>query len=609
LFEELIMKRKLASRRNGYLVLAGAVALALPSMVMAQGQIDVGRANDASNQVGSGGRNAGALNQNYYNNSYIINNGNRVVTGNVSQGREFHGTVSYTDPSAFRGTAVGLSSENFTKNSVGVPHTLDPLPNRSTPFYGVNQTATPPAGFQLNSTGTGFVAPPRTTPERGPQDQRLGIVDLNEPIAPLPTPGEMVMRGSLNPQQGAQQAGVLTGSALYGVREWNPQDPADRVFLENILNRQNSTFNRVQLDPREVQRMRSEIERALQPNQTQQPNGAGSNNTQAKPQDTLSLNPLGTTLETPGNPAVQNKPINDQVQSQPLGSGATAEQGMRYNVLGAAHRTSTQYAELNKRLEQFNATHPKDASDFAREFNAELKAKNDAEAKALALKNKAPGDTTPDLTNRVKPPTKEDTSKPDKMASGKKPAPLKIKTLSQGVVGEGLANVLKKAETLMREGKFASALDQYDAAEAVTPNNPLIWLGKANAELGAGFFKRAEGHLQQAFMTDNALLMGQYDLTAMLGEDRLTKLVQELKDNATKNPTESMPLFLLGYIAYNTGHEPQAMAYLDLAEKRGGNQAVFYKTLRDHWALPEAPKTGAGTSGATPELKGPELNK
>ena len=82
--------------------------------------------------------------------------------------------------------------------------------------------------------------------------------------------------------------------------------------------------------------------------------------------------------------------------------------------------------------------------------------------------------------------------------------------------------------------------------------------------------------------------MGQYDLTAMLGEDRLGKLVDELKDIANKNNTKPEAVFLLAYVAYNTGHERQALGYLDLAEKRAGEQqAGFYKMLREHWALPD----------------------
>jgi tetratricopeptide (TPR) repeat protein len=597
------MNRTSLSRNRVYRLLAGAVALALPSIVLAQGQIDTGRSNDASNQVGSGGRNATQLNSSYYNNAQIINNGNRIVTGNVSQGREFRGTINYTDPSAFRGTAVGLAGENFTKNSTGIPHSVEPVPNTSVPFYGNTQTAAPPPGFHLNATRTGFVPTPTAPGERPLQDQRLGIIDLNQPIAPLPTPGEMLLRGSLNPQQAAQQAGILTGSALYGVREWNPQDPADRVFLENLINRQNGAFNRTQSDPRDVQRMRTEIERALEGDQQQQqPNQGDKTTSPNKSQDGgFTLNPIGRTFETPNDPALNNKPINDNLQARPLGSGVNTEQGMQFKILGAARRTSTQYTEMSKRLAQFNAEHPQTDADRAREFNAQFKAKQDADKATANAKEKTRPGAGDDLTPRTKPAGNDaTTAKP----TAKKPEPVKIKSFAQGVVGEGLGNVLKKAEALMKEGKYTSALDQYDTAEAVTPNNPLIWLGRANAELGAGFFKRAAAHLQQAFGTDQALLMGQYDLSAMLGEERLTKLVQELKEIANKDNSDPMAVFLLGYIAYNTGHEPQAMAYLDLAEKRGGPQAPFFKMLRDHWGAPtEGAKPGADN---TPK---PELNK
>src|SRR5258706_10982020 len=600
------MKSRPNSRTCNYRfhLFAGAIALALPSLALAQGQIDAGRANDASNQIGSGGRNAGALSNSYSNNNYIINNGNRIVTGNVSSGREFHGTVPYTDPSAFRGTVAGLGNENFSKNSVGVPRSNAPapIPNTSVPFYGAAETVTPPPGFRLNASGTGYVPPASNAGLRTEQDQRIGVIDLNQPISPVPVPGEMMLRGSLSGQQGASQAGILTGSPLYGVREWNPQDPAHPVFLENILNRQSSAFNRVQLDPREVQRMRGEIERALQGDQRlQQPNQSGDVKPADKPQDSLTPSPIGRTLETPGNPALNTKPINDQLQSQPLGSSVNTDQGVRYNVLGAARRTSTQYTELSKRLEQLNSDRQKTDADLAREFNAEFKTKRDADKAVAAAKDKATAGAN-DLATRPRLPGATDTK--DDAISKPKKAPLKVNTLAQGVVGEGLGNVMKKAEALMKEGKYASALDQYDAAEAVTPKNPLICLGRANAELGAGFYTRADAHLKQAFVTDQALLIGQYDLAGMIGEDRLTKLVEELKGIANKDSTQAIPAFLLGYIAYNTGHEPQAMAYLDLAEKRGGPQAPFFKMLRDHWGAPtEGAKPGADN---TPK---PELNK
>src|SRR5436305_11633037 len=123
------------TRKSLILAAAAAAALVLPSLAFAQGQVDAGRSNDASNRVGSGGRNGQSPAASYYSNS-VTNNGNRIITGNVSMGREFHGNVGYFDPSAFHGTTAGDLSDTFAKNSAGVPHShaSEPVPNTSVPF-------------------------------------------------------------------------------------------------------------------------------------------------------------------------------------------------------------------------------------------------------------------------------------------------------------------------------------------------------------------------------------------------------------------------------------------------------------------------------------------
>jgi tetratricopeptide (TPR) repeat protein len=610
------MSAKSNSRKNLHPLLAAVAAVVLPSLALAQGQIDVGRANDANNQVGSSGRNGNGAGSSYYGGNLSYGNmGNRIVTGNVSQGREFRGNVGYTDPYAFRGPTAGAVSDNFAKNSVGVPrpNSAPVVPNTSVPFYGSSQTVAPPPGFQLNATRTGYVPPPPTAGFRPAEDQRIGIVDLNQPISPSPTPGSFMMRGSLNPQQAAETAGVLTGSTLYGVREWNPQDPADRAFLQDAISRQGGLIGPTQIDPREVRRMRDELERAILPDRVdnaalgQRQGGQGAAGRSA---DSLTLDPIGgRTLESPASAAVNNRPLDAQVEARPLNDqGVNTEQGIRDNLLGRARRTSTQYTELNRRLDQYYTERRKTDADFAREFNAEKKRQDEAKAKgAETARGATAGANNPNNPNAPQQPGKQPggPGEPGKAPAAVRPQPVKVTSLATGVRGEGLANVLKKAETLMKEGKYTSALDQYDAAEAVTPNNPLIWLGRAHAELGAGFFLRADGHLRQALSADHALLMGQYDLTAMLGEDRLTKLVSELKDQANRDTTKSTPLFLLAYIAYNTGHEQQALGYLDLAEQRGGDPGGFFKLLKEHWALPEA---GGAPAGAKPEQTAPKTD-
>jgi hypothetical protein len=168
-----------------------------------------------------------------------------------------------------------------------------------------------------------------------------------------------------------------------------------------------------------------------------------------------------------------------------------------------------------------------------------------------------------------------------------KPAPVQIKSLAQGVSASGLASLLKDAETDMKAGKFNSALDKYDDAEQVAPNNPLILMGRANALLGQSYYSRAEQNLRQAFMQNQELLMGQYDLRSFLDSSRLDFIVKELKTLAEAEPKEPRHVFLLAYIAYNTGNEAMAASYLDLAEKRAGGKDPLYPLLRKYWSLPE----------------------
>ncbi|MGB7160558.1 MAG: hypothetical protein WBD40_21010, partial [Tepidisphaeraceae bacterium] len=188
-----------------------------------------------------------------------------------------------------------------------------------------------------------------------------------------------------------------------------------------------------------------------------------------------------------------------------------------------------------------------------------------------------------------------------------KPGPVKIETLAKGVPGKGLADLLTSAESLMKQGRFTSALEKYDQAEQVAPNNPLIKLGRANAELGASYFARADAHLREAFTADAALLMGQYDLRAFLGEDRLKVVASDLKEIANAEQSQARPVFLLAYIAYNSGNERMAAGYLDLADKRSGGKDPLIKKMREHWTLPaaeEAPAPAAPSEPAPQAVEG-----
>jgi hypothetical protein len=170
--------------------------------------------------------------------------------------------------------------------------------------------------------------------------------------------------------------------------------------------------------------------------------------------------------------------------------------------------------------------------------------------------------------------------------AGDKNKPVFINSFSSDAASPLVKEHLSKAEDLMKQGKFTSALEEYDLVEQQAPSNPFIQLGRANAELGASYYGLAEAHLRQAFMSDQALLSMQLDLKTFLGDDKLQYLGKDLKQIAQANPTESRPVFLLAYICYNTGQPRGAAAYLDLAEKREGKPDPFFKLVRQNWDLP-----------------------
>src|SRR5207247_1919844 len=158
------------------------------------------------------------------------------------------------------------------------------------------------------------------------------------------------------------------------------------------------------------------------------------------------------------------------------------------------------------------------------------------------------------------------TAAPSAKAPAKKPQPLIVHSMASGVTAKGLAELLKSAEDQMKQGKYNGAIEKYDAAQQVAPNNPLIPLGRAIAELGSGLYVRADTHIREAFGQNPALMMAQYDLRNMLGDDRLQQIARELREAASNDKRDPRPTFLLAFVSYSTGQEVAADGYLDQAD-------------------------------------------
>jgi tetratricopeptide (TPR) repeat protein len=533
------------------MITAAAVAvLASAGFVSAQYQVDRSGATDANNRIGSGGRNIRSEQPKPWQLS------NDIVYGNVTGGKAFRGNLSSTDPRAFRGsTATGVSDSFISQSSsVSTGGTASYNARQTQQFYGDSRGVAPPENF-MQIPGSGSYIPPKPTEWRT-TDPRIST--LSSPVEVSFRPELFSMPG---PIDAAFAPDAIVVPSIVQAQSLNPEQLSDYTRL-------NST-NANQLAPEQLNQLRQELGNTA--------GAAGERSEQGDSTDAAGL--------TGGALNDQVKPVqsSDAMKSSAIESSTTSDLGVQHRLVGAEQQSGV-YAQLAQSAAN-RPQRPGDANaQAARDFNDALRARNEAADKTGETDQPTPkpgADQTPPGTGD-KPAVDENV--PNVGAGGKPP---KFESLADKNK-TGLNEILERAEKQMREGRFNSALDTYDQAEQVAPNNPLIRLGRAHAELGGGYYRRAELSLRQTLSADKTLLAGQYDLRSFIGADRLKVVEQDLRDLVQKNTNDTGAAVLLSYVYYNTANERRAAALLDLAEKRSEGKDPFVKMLKSNWTLPAA---------------------
>ncbi len=631
-----------ASRRNGMKWLAIAAASALPlaglaSGVQAQQRVGSdGHALDANNRIGSNGLNT-SVGTGY--NPQITPN--QVIYGNVTGGRAFQGSLQSTDPRAFRGPTAGVGVDNFVRDSSGAP--ADYTRNTSgysapQAYYGSSRAVAPPTGFVSAGYSGGYVRSP-LSPLRSSSDDRLGDVSVGMKSTALPQPGALMLPGPVDNQNNNT---VITASPLYGIRQWQPGNAADQYFLDNFtavgrrdqagtLNLDQATLANMEQQLRTGGIVPKKLDTSIVP-------GEGD-------QSGVSPSLSGANLSQPFGGA-KTPPLSDNLAGNRLATGVQTQASVSNQLLTPSQQSS-QYAEMRKRFEEMQKLRNLSDEDTQRLFNQKIRLQQQAELEKQKQEQNAPkpedksrdakpgGDKTapggqqqspleqlgiPDYTKQsqqiirgmgnnpsgtggggtsgMMPGTNAGTGGVAPSAKGAgaskesaAPPPVQVESLATGVGTSGLSNILKRAEQLMREGQYTSAIEQYQSAQQLVPNSALVLVGRANAELGGGYYVQAADHLHRAFTGDPTVLMGQYDLKRFIGADRLTHVINDLKAIAAKNEKDATAMFLLSYVAYNTGNARLAGTWLNEADRRSGYKDGVYTFMRSAWQLPAAPTT------------------
>jgi tetratricopeptide (TPR) repeat protein len=571
--------------------LSGALVLAaLSSTSRAQypaGQD--GHANDANNRVGSNGFNTPRSGGGTV-------SGNNIVTGNVTAGKEFRGPVPYRDPRAFTGPVGGGFNEDFVKNSSGVPSSYGAPSNNASavrPFYGDRRAVAPPAGSLPEGFNGGYIGSTLTSPytmsysmnaapgAEGLQSRTLNrdTLELNARLNESGYPGLAPPSSQLDP---------MLPSPLWGTQQ--PGSMAEKYGMANYDLSQLSAADRFAMQNSSVQSMQRELQEAAgfrQPAQQQglnprQPGQNGPNNNQENDRNSPVNNPLNQPLdkplEAPADAALNGQPTGSTLKTGPLNSSTNNQESIR-NRLEAPPPAmqSAQLQELQKRMERYNGGRPMTDEEAQRQFQDQKR-----RADALAAQKRIES-TTP-LTG----------------GAGGQPGPttpLVIQSLASGVKARGLHDLLASAETLMRDSKFEQAIDKYNQAARVAPNNVLAPLGRAIAELGAGYYAQADRDLHLVYRGAPELLYGQIDLSSMLNPQRLNFVRRDLTGLTQSDSNNERPWFLLAFVAYNSGDATEAQRALDQARANGGGMDRLIPVLKEHWTASGMNK-GAGPTTA-----------
>jgi hypothetical protein len=626
-------------KKNSRLRLLGAVVAALPVLgltgaALGQYRVDDSHVNDANNRIGSGGYNSSSnLSQ-----RDLAVTGNQIVSGNVTGLNYFHGSATASQDPNFLGAAdISPSLDRF--NAISAPVN-----------YGQRSTGAPTAQVYYNRDTLNTAPPPTLAGTVGsstlspvaPQtnnlyDARLGYNGIQGAInTPADqsfqlTPGELDLPG---PTDTSGNATTLTASPLYGIRDWRADDSSDAYFLSQYSNmRLASAATRDRMSNAAIQQMRNELNNTV----VLGPNGQPVDNSQTSgnngnPNNLALAGTIGAPAGAPYNGSLTPSAMNSNLDGQPINGSINTNQGTTSRVMSLPNpnQQSSQIADLETR-QKLMAQRQKLLSNAKGKLSpAEAAAQFNAEQKYVADYNKAAGTTAgtgaptlpgtgasvpgtmggattmPTGTARITPTgtanmgAKSYPSAPAPSSPPLKPMlteplqhdvddqPYVITSLANGIKAKGLADLMKKAETQMRDGHFNGALDSYDAAEQVAPNNPFIAMGRGFAELGASYYGKAELDLRRSIDAEPALLAGKYDLKGFVGEDRLKFVVSDLTEIYQSEKGSVRPALLLGFIAHNQGDNAAAANYLSAADQRAGGRDPIVKLMREEWGFAPA---------------------
>ncbi|HVX83933.1 MAG TPA: hypothetical protein VH253_03880 [Phycisphaerae bacterium] len=546
-------------------------AAALAAAAPAWGQIQVqqnGSALDANPQVGSGGSNTPVQ-------GYVPINGNNIINGNVNGLSYFHAPAGTTSPYTFQGTLGTSTLQNFERQSAGGIPTAPQ--SASSVYYLPSATVSTAQGsFYSAPNANGFNS--RLMPSAAISPLASG------PATPAPVAAGLPIRAydvAAAAQPNPSAPTELT-SPLYGIRPplqvvapGEGSKPGMPIVPGNAAGSKGTENQENQETPSNLPELQSNLPGA--PGQGGEGGalaqgggglpGRGNARTGVRGQENNGgmqttgvysqlmeeiaqarrgglANPPGVDNEgniSPGGAVARgnNNGQPGQPGVAPGSNGGANPEGVTPGLPGSVQANGV---AGGVGVPQYQAVDPTKPNYRPNILSNESSSEGTGQGGAQALAHASP--ETLRAGGKVRP-------LPSLAASGvgAKPTPFD--------------DLMKQAESQLKEGDYLSAADTYQMAVRSEPNNPLAILGRGNAELAAGMYESASSDLEFVFEKKPELISVKYALGDYIPVKRQAQLVSDLAKLGQAQSTGNMGSFLLCYLCYQTNRNDELHAELD----------------------------------------------
>jgi hypothetical protein len=569
------------------LAVAAVVIAALPALSQNVPGMD-GRANDASNLVGSGGYNPTVA-------PSFFNTANLYVTGNVSRGAYFRGISPIRDATSLFLPLPSAVIGDFQRDAINLEAALNnPAPWQQTPYYNPYRTVPGAAAIQAgqNLPGSSLISTTYLVPQpygaapagAAPLDVVTGTRSTSTvvPNSSIYTPyNTELLRGTdlydrvrqTDAARALQQSPIFSRSEALTQSMYQPpqtvrHEPMDPYALDQ------SAGQRLAAEP--IQRysrtapaegLARDTSGALSPDLMAPaafaprllggPAGDNQERNMVGGWPKLPTDSRGDEAEAdPITPYAAQPLLHDAIAPIPVGEQMLAarqqpsglampmggfaqpdeEAALAFETTGGVPEGLTELAEAVTFLEEFQA------DPQLREQMLATPTLREQYAQAMSVVRRRSAESIQSLAG-------EDTSR--------------------------ASALMRAAEEKVRAGDYYQASTLYGLAASLDEDNPLVRLGHAHALAAAGEYITAVLQLEQAIGAYRAFGFLRLDLTEFVRDPRDLDLRRADLEQRLERREDYRLRFLLGYLEYYSGFEKFGLPNLERAAQEAPEGSVI----------------------------------